>query len=907
MTTEPGRHGPRRGLWLRRLVSLLSLWPVLTGSAWAAETFWGLRTDNTLVRFSSTAPGTLLATLPITGLPGGEQIVGIEVEEGLGRLTCVSSAGRRYQLDRSTGAATPLMPAVTPIAPAGTAFGVTENGYDVIVVSQSGSLVLIDRFSGNQRSFPSLAPARRFVGLAWHWIHGPRYFALDSADDGLHTIEIFAPTSPVTSVGALGVDTSDEAGLELGPHDGVLYAALTVAGSPGLYTVNPSSGQATLVGSIPTTPIVSLTADLQGTPTILWTTPGDFPSSIVPESNITLTFTVRRTGDDTVATVYAMTMGHTSPPVSPYTDYIPLWYQMQFEPGEIDKQVTLTILDDDIREPLEAFTVIATEVGPGIRASGRTGGWIGDDENLAPVLRMAFPFAPTTSVASPTVTLSGFVDDEDAGALVRVFGPGGQPYTPIATTRDNPWTVTVPLQAGANGFRVEVSDIHELYDTTTFSITRVEGTDRTSVLAEGATGAFFSTDLLLANPNDTDVTVSIEFLRGNGTVVPHAVTVPAQQRTTLAVDSIPGLEATSAAAVVTSYVHPIVVERTMRWDASGYGASTEKAATSLSRTWYFAEGSQGFFSTFLLLVNPQAGSNDVTVRFLRESGSPVTRTYDLLPRQRLTIDAGAIPELVGTSFGIDVTFEEPGMAERSMYFGRNALWDAGHESAGAPAAATEWHLAEGASGAFFETFILVANPSDTAADVTLTFLPEGGAPVTRTHPVPANGRLTVNVEQEDPALANLGAIGTRVTSTIPIVVERSQYWPWSPDQWYEAHNSFGQTEAATRWGLAEGRVGGPEGYKTYILLTNASPTAAADISVRFLREGAPPVTRVFGIAPSSRLTIDVGSPQVPEVGVGSFGAEIVSSVPISVERAMYSNANGQFWAAGTIAAATRLP
>ena len=39
----------------------------------------------------------------------------------------------------------------------------------------------------------------------------------------------------------------------------------------------------------------------------------------------------------------------------------------------------------------------------------------------------------------------------------------------------------------------------------------------------------------------------------------------------------------------------------------------------------------------------------------------------------------------------------------------------------------------------------------------------------------------------------------------------------------------------------------------------------------------------------------------------TFGAHITSSSPIVVERAMYSDANGQVWAAGTSATATRLP
>ena len=45
------------------------------------------------------------------------------------------------------------------------------------------------------------------------------------------------------------------------------------------------------------------------------------------------------------------------------------------------------------------------------------------------------------------------------------------------------------------------------------------------------------------------------------------------------------------------------------------------------------------------------------------------------------------------------------------------LFAAGHESAGVTAPATSWFLAEGATGAFFDLFVLVANPSATAAQV----------------------------------------------------------------------------------------------------------------------------------------------------------------------------------------------
>ena len=46
---------------------------------------------------------------------------------------------------------------------------------------------------------------------------------------------------------------------------------------------------------------------------------------------------------------------------------------------------------------------------------------------------------------------------------------------------------------------------------------------------------------------------------------------------------------------------------------------------------------------------------------------------------------------------------------------------------------------------------------------------------------------------------------------------------------------------------------------------------------------------------------------VPELQDEYFGVKIAANEPIVAERAMYSNAGGQVWGAGTNATATRLP
>src|SRR5262249_46811637 len=137
------------------------------------------------------------------------------------------------------------------------------------------------------------------------------------------------------------------------------------------------------------------------------------------------------------------------------------------------------------------------------------------------------------------------------------------------------------------------------------TLTIVEQT--TYSLAEGATGSFFHTDLLLANPNNVPAPIQIDFLKEDGSTITQSQTLPATPRTTLSVETIDGMASANFSTVVTSLSHlPLLVERTMHWDASGYGAHTEKANEGVGSTWYFAEGSQGFFHTFFLLLNPHA-------------------------------------------------------------------------------------------------------------------------------------------------------------------------------------------------------------------------------------------------------------------------------------------------------------
>jgi Ca2+-binding RTX toxin-like protein len=521
-----------------------------------------------------------------------------------------------------------------------------------------------------------------------------------------------------------------------------------------------------------------------------------------------------------------------------------------------------------------------------------------------PTITITSPTAdPATTASTPFIKLAGTAADDSGVASVTWVNDRGGSGTATGTTS---WIAeNIPLAGGANVITVTAQDTsaNRSADVLTVTVTVF-----TYSLAEGATGTFFDLDVLVANPTATPAPIVATFLRENGTTVTQNLTVNPMSRITIRVDDIVGLEQTSPSTVITSTsAVPLVVERTMFWDPQHFGAHGGTAVEGPRTRWLFAEGSQGFFSTFVLLANASGAPASGTITFLREVGGPVVHPFTVAATSRLTVSTASIPELANQSFSIVVDSSVPIIAERAMYFGTTRFWDGGHESAGVAEASRTWFLAEGATGPFFETFVLVGNPNPTPANVTLTYLTGTGGSVTRSRVIQPNSRLTVNVEYEDATLSN-AAVSTTVTSDVPVIAERAMYWPGVGAEWYEAHNSFGATAVGTKWGLAEGRIGMADGFDTYILLANSSTTTAAQVQITFLRAAGAPVVKTYTVNPSSRFNVQIAT-QVPELVNETFGAliEVTSGPGIAVERAMYSNAVGQIWAAGTNALAARLP
>jgi len=447
----------------------------------------------------------------------------------------------------------------------------------------------------------------------------------------------------------------------------------------------------------------------------------------------------------------------------------------------------------------------------------------------------------------------------------------------------------------------------------------------TRYLAEGASSDFFTTRIALANVGSAPASVLLRFLKGDGSLATATVTVPPQGRRTVLSSAIAALSGTGFATVVESD-QPVVVDRTMYWSSAQYGSHTETAVTQPRLRWYLAEGAtHSGFDLFYLLQNAGAQDAEVRVTYLRPAGlAPLIKTYRVAARSRFNIWVnieqfdGLGQALASTDLSavIDVVNDAPIIVERAMYLTRaGQQFAAGHESAAVPAPAVDWFLAEGATGQYFDLFILVANPGPVDAPVEVRYLLADGRTFTKQHIVPASSRYNIWVDEEDiggvKALADV-AVSTTIKSinAVPLIVERAMWWPGpTAATWHEAHNSPGATTTGLRWALADGAVGGPTNAETYVLIANTS-AVAGEAKVTVLHEdGSAPEARTFALLPSSRSNVSVAA-EFPST-VGRRFAVLVESLGTSpaalvVERAMYGDSNAlaaRFGAATTLSCA----
>ncbi|MBI1918453.1 MAG: DUF4394 domain-containing protein, partial [Planctomycetes bacterium] len=231
----------------------------------AAATLLAIDSAGTsLLRFSAAAPGTILGTTPITGLVGGETIAGIDFRPATGQLYGLSSQSRLYVINPFTGAATQVGSSGA-FTLNGTSFGFDFNpvpdrirvtsdaDQDLRLNPNDGTLTSNDPPLAYALGDPNFGVNPNVVGSAYtNSVAGTTTTTLYDIDSNLDILAIQNPPNNGTlnTVGPLGVDTSDVVGFDIVPGSNTALATLTVGGVSSLYTINLTTGAATLVGNV---------------------------------------------------------------------------------------------------------------------------------------------------------------------------------------------------------------------------------------------------------------------------------------------------------------------------------------------------------------------------------------------------------------------------------------------------------------------------------------------------------------------------------------------------------------------------------------------------------------------------------------------------------------------------------
>ena len=307
--------------------------------------------------------------------------------------------------------------------------------------------------------------------------------------------------------------------------------------------------------------------------------------------------------------------------------------------------------------------------------------------------------------------------------------------------------------------------------------------------AEGTTLPGFEEYITVQNPQNTTANLTFTYMPEGQNSISLTEIVEANSRATFKASDHVGADRNISLLVESDEF--IVAERVMYFNYRGMwsGGHCVVGSTSPAKEWYFAEGTtREGFDEWLCIQNPNTEPITVNALFTvgEGQGDAVAMSYPISDRRRQTI---SVNDVIGPGKDVSVklTSDYAFIAERPMYFNYKDKWPGGHNVLGSSMPKTTWMFAEGTTLPGFEEWLCIQNPHDSTANVDITYLPESGEPVTRSHLVAPGSRKTVNVNADaGPGLS----ISATVTSDLPVVCERPMYFNYK-DKWPGGHDVVG--------------------------------------------------------------------------------------------------------------------
>lgn len=413
-------------------------------------------------------------------------------------------------------------------------------------------------------------------------------------------------------------------------------------------------------------------------------------------------------------------------------------------------------------------------------------------------------------------------------------------------------------------------------------------------LAEGSTAWGFGAAINIQNPNDQDLNANVTYMLKDGTTKVLPVGLPKMSKVAVSPSDTIG-NADFSTKVECVQGKTIAVDRTMGWQSgqgNASGTTNSIGVTGPSTAWYLPEGSSNWsFETWLLIQNPNDVEASCDVTYMIEGIGPKTVNHVVAAHSRATYKM--MDEIGAADASIKVNSNIGVIPERSMY----TAWPAGsgitnrregHDSIGALKPANDFFLAEGTTAWGFTTYVLVQNPNPTPANVTLTFMTNGGPIADAPFTMPANSRKTVRVNDKHAGMD----LSTKVHADKPIVAERSMFWTTPDIAGQATHDSIGTSSAHMTWFLPDGSVGPDDGgYETFTLVQNPNSTPV-QVRISYLNEGGKDnVVFTDTVAANARKTYNMGDKYPGTLGASAsiMVESLTAGKKVIVERSMYNN------------------
>lgn len=238
--------------------------PAPTSVPAGAVTLYGLTVSNKLVRFNSGSPSNIESTVQVGNLAAGENVIGIDFRPATGQLLGLSSNNRLMTIDPASGAATLIGSAPFTTTLNGAAFGfdfnpvvdrirvTSDNDQDLRLNPNNGGVAAIDGALAYTTTDRNAGQNPNIVASAYtNNVPGPASTTLYNLDSNLDVLVTQNPPNSGTlnTVGALGVDIQPEAGFDIAGAN-TAFAVLRTGDASALYTINLTTGAATMVGNL---------------------------------------------------------------------------------------------------------------------------------------------------------------------------------------------------------------------------------------------------------------------------------------------------------------------------------------------------------------------------------------------------------------------------------------------------------------------------------------------------------------------------------------------------------------------------------------------------------------------------------------------------------------------------------